>query len=76
MNALPVLAADRRECHRLLESLPDEAIGEVLEFLRAAAEFHSTGSAVPASPLPASKSIPARLGRTYVRPEFLVSDEP
>jgi len=64
----------RLQCYLLLHCLPDEGLKEAADELAEICEFHSR-PAPPPKPLPAPKSIAARVGATVVRPVFPVTDE-
>lgn len=64
----------RIACHFLLSQIPDEGMSEALETLAQMWQFYRT-PVLPPPALPAPARIPAKLGETYVRPVFPVTEE-
>jgi hypothetical protein len=61
-------------CHLLLSQIPEQGLPEALESLFEMRQFYRHRPAqLPAAAEPAS--IPAALGKAYVRPEFHVSED-
>jgi hypothetical protein len=71
---MPASMRTRILCHLLLSQIPDRGLSEALESLYEMWQFYRTTPAqIPAPSKP--PSLPAKLGKTYVRPEFHVSED-
>ena len=66
--------ADRLLCHLLLQRMPDEGLKEAIESLSGMCEFYRLPAGSP-KPLPAPKSVRARITGSYVAPVFPATEE-
>lgn len=64
----------RYECAKLLDGMPEDALPELLEFMKDATYFYVFRPTINKEPMKI-KTIKARLGRTVIRPEFPISEQ-
>lgn len=69
-----LLALIRILCHAIVDRLPEAALPELLESLRAIYEFHQDQMQLSDLQLPVAR-VSARLGRSYVRPTIEIQEE-
>ena len=61
-------------CHYVISNLPEAALAEAVESLSHVWQFYRRLAPAPKA-LPAPPSIPARIGHTFTRPVYPVTEE-
>lgn len=74
-NDLPLRLRLRLLCHYLLNQIPDEGLPELMESIAEIYEFHCSATSTYAPPKLETRSVRAKRGRVYERPEFSLADE-
>jgi hypothetical protein len=62
-------------CHYLLNQIPDEGLPELCESIGQIYEFHFSTATAYTPPKFETRSVRAKRGRAYERPEFSLADE-
>ncbi len=64
----------RSECMKLIRTMPEKALSEILEFLKEAGSFYSHHPIIKRDIIEI-QTIQARLGKMVIRPEFPISEQ-
>lgn len=68
------MTKERSFCREVVDALPETALPELAETLQAMLDFYRARD-VPVKRPSEPRKVPAKAGRSYIRPEFHIEDD-